>query len=389
MDKKIKLMFCMKNLSYSGGIERVIANRITALLEEDSYEIIIVTTDQKKNEENFYKISNLVKIIHLEINYKDIQSEKFLYRVFKFKKKQKIHSKKMKEVLKEINPDIIMSLGFEDKWILPKIKGESKLILEHHSEKNHLLKLHNTIIYQLKDYYQLWKEKKMIGIYDKFLVLTQEDKKQWGDKRVEVIPNFLTFFPEEKAELENQKVISVGRLSYEKGYDMLIDIWNIVYQKHPKWILEIYGEGNEKVFLEKKIKNLNLENVIKLKGVTKNIKDKYLSSSIYIMSSRFEGFGMVLIEAMSCGLPVISFDCPCGPKDIIENNEDGFICKFNNIEDMAQKLIYLIENKEIRKRMGAKARENSLKFTKEKIIKEWKKIFETLKRKKDNSEGVI
>ena len=151
------------------------------------------------------------------------------------------------------------------------------------------------------------------------------------------------------------------------------------FKKYPDWTLEIYGEGTEREKLEKKINKLGLENSFLLKGVEKNIQNKYLESSIYVMSSRFEGMPMVLLEAMSCGLPVISFDCPCGPRDMIKYNENGFLIEFGNIKEMANKIEELIANEEKRKLFGKNARKSIQKYSKDKIMEEWIKLFENIK----------
>lgn len=192
----------------------------------------------------------------------------------------------------------------------------------------------------------------------------------------------MPFYPEEFSKCENKKIISVGRLDSQKGYDILIDVWNIISKKYPDWVLEIYGDGPEKENLQNKINKLGLEKSFLLKGAVKDIQDKYLESSIYVMSSRYEGMPMVLLETMACGLPVISFDCPCGPKDIIKNNENGFIVKFGNIEQMAEKIEELIIDEEKRKLFGKNARKNIQRYSQDKIMNQWKELFEELVRNK-------
>lgn len=234
-------------------------------------------------------------------------------------------------------------------------------------------------LYFLKSYYMYLKEIFLVNKYDEFIVLTEEDKKQWKNKKVKVIPNFISSFPKEISSCENKKIISVGRLEYQKGYDILIDVWKKIEEKYPDWILEVYGNGPEKEKLQRKINSLGLEKSFLLKGVTKNIKEKYLASSIYVMSSRYEGMPMVLLEAMAHGLPVVSFECPCGPKDLIIDNEAGFLVEFGDKEKMQEKIEELIINKEKRQIFGRNARKNVERFSKEKIMEKWKKLFEKMR----------
>lgn len=270
--------------------------------------------------------------------------------------------------------------GYESSFISKLKENKIKIIGEFHFSKyfRELSLKEITIIDKLKLFRNKLTEKMVVKKCDEFIILTEEDREQWNNPRIKVIPNSLSFYPSEVSKCENKKIISVGRLEYQKGYDILIEIWKKVFEKHRDWILEIYGEGSLRKELEEKIKRLGLKNSLLLKGAVSNIQERYLESSIYVMTSRYEGLGMVLIEAMACGLPLVSFDCPCGPKDVITDKEDGYICKFGNIEEMAKKICDLIENEEKRKKFGKKARENSLRYEESKIMNQWKNLFENL-----------
>ena len=376
----MKLVFCLNSLYHVGGSERVWIARLNYLSENTDYQLYLITTDQDKRK-IFYEVNSKINLIDLDINYYKDKELNFIKRIFQFKKKQKKHLKKLEKTLNEIQPDIVIGHGTEEKWLLPYFKGKYKIILEHHLEKNFLKKSAKNMLYKLKADYFIYKERKLINFYDEFLVLTEQDKEQWNNDKIKVIPNPLPFYPTEVSSLKNKKIISIGRLEYQKGYDILIDVWNIISKKYPDWILEIYGEGTEREKLQNKINKLGLENSFLLKGVEKNIQSKYLESSIYVMSSRFEGMPMVLLEAMSCGLPIVSFDCPCGPKDMIRNNEDGFLVEFGNIEKMAKKIEELIINGEKRKLFGKNAKKNVQIFSQDKVMNQWKELFESMVRR--------
>ncbi len=174
--------------------------------------------------------------------------------------------------------------------------------------------------------------------------------------------------------MDQKKVICVGKISYQKGQDLLVEAWDKVWRKHPDWKLELYGKSNEDYLNTERLKEKNILHF----PPEKNIMEKYLDSSIYVMSSRFEGFGMVLIEAMACGVPCISFDCDYGPSDIIIDNEDGLLVKKESTKDLADKLLLLIENNDLRQDFGKKAKVNVQRFEQSIIAQKWDNLFKRI-----------
>lgn len=163
----------------------------------------------------------------------------------------------------------------------------------------------------------------------------------------------------------------------QKGFDRLIDAWSIVNMQHPDWVLRIYGDGMRQQ-LQQQIDRLGIASSCILEHSTPDIDEKYCESSIFALSSRYEGFGMVIIEAMACGIPPVSFACPCGPRDIIDDGKNGLLVENGNIEMLAGKICYLIENDEIRRKMGQQARIDVERFKIEQIAGQWKELFESL-----------
>ena len=185
----------------------------------------------------------------------------------------------------------------------------------------------------------------------KFVVLTHEDAAFWTElDNVMVIPNPSSFFPEEQSDCVEKQVIAVGRYVSQKGFDRLIDSWQLVANKHPDWKLKIYGDGAMRTQLERQITSLQLQNSCFLESTVSDIDQKMLKSSIYVLSSRFEGLPMTLIEAMACGLPVVAFTCHCGPRDIVSDGVDGYLVQDGNIDDLSEKIDMLITNSEIRQK---------------------------------------
>lgn len=378
----IKILFCINSLKNSGGMERVLVNKANYFAKKKDYEISIVTTNQRKDK-SFYKLEKNIKLYDLNINYDLDINKGFIQRIFPFLKKQKEHKRKLINLLKKENFDIVISLGCEETFFLPKIKDNSKKIREVHFNKDYrkilIESFNKNFLYKLKALIDTKREENLIDNYDEFIVLTEEDKKKWNNPKVKVIPNSLSFYSEIVSSLKNKKIISVGRLDEQKGYDILIKVWQKIHNKIPEWQIEIYGDGDKKVELQNKIKEYKLEKSFILMGKAKNIQSKYLDSSIYVMSSRYEGFGMVLIEAMVCGLPIVSFDCPCGPKDIIRDRENGYICRFNDLDEMAERILDLANSFDKRKKMGEISRKLSLNYDKNKIMEFWDGVYKNLK----------
>ena len=180
--------------------------------------------------------------------------------------------------------------------------------------------------------------------------------------------------------MKTKKILTAGRLSYIKGYDMLIKAMPKVIEKYPEWRLEIIGEGSQQEVLEDIIKEENMRNNIRIKKFVNNLEEVMEEYSFFVMSSRNEGFGLVLAEAQAKGLPTISFDCKTGPNEIINNEKDGLLVESGNIEKLSDAIIKMIEKGEERVEMSKNAVENSKRFSIDKICTEWKQLFENIEK---------
>jgi glycosyltransferase involved in cell wall biosynthesis len=174
----------------------------------------------------------------------------------------------------------------------------------------------------------------------------------------------------------------VGRYNDAKGYDYIIPAWDIVHKIHPDWTLDVYGSGELHDDVVRWIKERHLEDSMILHDPTDQIMEKYLESSICVMSSRYEGFPMVLVESMASGVPCVAFDCPFGPRNIIKDGEDGLLIDYLNTQALAEGICKLIEDKELRSSMGCRARKNILRFSREHVMQQWVTLFESLYTKK-------
>ena len=195
-----------------------------------------------------------------------------------------------------------------------------------------------------------------------------------------VIPNAIPFFCDKKAECINKRILFLSRLSYEKGGDLLLDIAKELKEKIPDWRIDIYGEGSEEKALKQKAKDFNLENFVYFHPTTTEAKEKYLESSIYLMTSRNEGLPMVLLEAQACGLPIVSYDCDTGPRCIIEHKKNGFLIPVGNKEKYIESVLLLANNILLRKNMGeysfTKTKTN--KYSQENVFSMWQELFQKL-----------
>lgn len=373
------IAYCTPSLHIPGGVERVLTTKANYLAEKAGYDVYIILTDGKNNPP-YYPLSPKVQIIQLDINFEELWHLPFWKKVMVYLKKQYIYKRKMRNALFAIQPDITISLLRREINFINSIKDGSKKIGELHVNRKNYRNFEENETNIIKNIFsRIWMYSliKRLKKLDKFIVLSNEDKDNWPElDNVEVISNPLPFHTQRRSNLTGHKVTAIGRYTYQKGFDLLLKAWKIVIEQHPDWELYIYGEGDktkyQKLAVELGLKNFFLENA------TPHIIDKYSESSIFVLSSRFEGFGMVIAEAMSCGVPVISFACPCGPKDIIKNGEDGILVENGNIEQLAEKISFLIEKKDIRKKMGDKARINVKRFDEKNIMRQWICLFENL-----------
>ena len=213
---------------------------------------------------------------------------------------------------------------------------------------------------------------------DVIVTLTEGDKLLWNKaKRIEVIPNFSNIQVAQISSCHSKRVIAVGRLSWEKGYDRLIDIWELVSRKNPDWQLDIFGEGELEKNLNYKIAKKHINNIT-IHPTTKDISYEFSKSSICVMTSYYEGFALVLLEALKHGVPCIAYDCPFGPASIIEDNRCGYLIDNGNINVFAKKLCTLMNDEDARKKFSKESIKRSKDFAIDTIMGKWVSLFESM-----------
>lgn len=373
----MKIVYCINGTYNSGGMEKVLCNKANYFSEQLGYDVTIITTEQK-GRDNFFNFSNKIKFIDLGINYDDDNYKSIFVKLYESNKKRKIHFLKLMEILERIKPDVCISMFDRDFSFLYKIKDGSKKILEFHFCKQMKVIEQKNIVMKAIQYIRIQTWRNIVKKYDKFVVLTEEDKHDWGNlKNITVIPNSISQTNNKQAKLQNKNILSIGRASYQKGFDLLLKAWAQSTKKHQDWTLTIVGGGNKDYMIEL-IKKLRIENNVILKQPITEISNEYLNASIYVMSSRYEGLPMVLIEALSYGLPIVSFACPCGPKDVIGDNISGILVENYKIKELSHAINRVIENKEERLKMGNEAIKKAQCYAEEIIMKKWTELFATL-----------
>lgn len=376
----MKIVYCIAGTCHSGGMERVLTNKANYLVAH-GYEIVIVTTDQQ-GQPPFFALDKRIRCIDLQINYEKNNGKSFLNKILHYPLKQYKHKQRLKKVLKLECPDVTVSMFCNDASFITNIKDGSAKVLEIHFSKFKRLQYGRKGLWKLADLWRSKQDEKTVARFDKFVVLTEEDKGYWGKlHNIIVIPNALTFSTAQQALLENKKVVAIGRYTYQKGFERLIDAWRIIAQQLPDWKLDIVGDGEARELLQQQIYTYGLEKKITLVHPTKDIEKIYLEASLIVLSSRYEGLPMVLLEAQAFGLPIVAFRCKCGPADIIDEGSNGFLVEEGDREGLARQMAKIMTDEPLRKQMGKIAKEKSQRYNEEVIMKQWINLFHSLTMK--------
>lgn len=368
-----KILYNIAGTYRPAGMERVLTNKAN-WFARNGYEVVIVTTDQK-GRKPYFALHPSVRCIDLGIGYEDNNGGSLLNKILHYPVKQLRHRKALKKVLTTERPDITVSMFCNDVSFISGIKDGSKKVLEVHFSRFKRLQYGRKGLWGFVDRWRSDNDVRLARKFDAFVVLTREDAGYWDTDNIHYIPNARTFEKVTPAKLENRKVITIGRYAYQKGYDLLIKVWAEVHRQCPDWVLDIIGDGEDRDKLQEMVRFLGLEGSINLKHSTQDIEKEYLDASIVALSSRYEGLPMILLEAQSFGLPIVSFGCKCGPKDVITDGKDGFIVGEEDIDGMAEKSVTLIRDEGLRKSMGSAALAASERYSEKAVMQQWVTLF--------------
>ncbi len=384
VEKKYKIVYCTPALYMAGGVERVLTLKVNYFAEHFGYDITIILTEGK-DKPLFYPLSNKIKVVNLNIGFEELWTCSFIKKFFVYLKKQRLFKRALTSELMAIRPDITVSLLRREINFITGIKDGSRKFGELHVNRANYRNFEANDSNFVKNLFaKFWMRSLVAKLkkLDKFVVLTEEDKDAWPElhNNICVIPDPLSFFPTQNSQLTEKRVIAVGRYVYQKGFDLLLQAWAKIEKQCSDWELVVFGDGNREPY-EQQLNELGIDRSrCHLNGTIADIQKEYVNSSVFVFSSRFEGFGMVLVEAMACGLPVVSFACPCGPRDIVKHEEDGLLVENGNVEALSDSLIRLMGDEDLRHRMATNGIKNMQRFNIDYIADSWKELFESTVR---------
>lgn len=379
----MKLIYCTHSTYNPGGMERVLLNKVTYLSQLPGWEVAVVTTDQNQRSP-FYPFPEKVRMTDLDINYSEDNEKGAWKKITGYLRKRKEHKRKLTALLLKEKPDIVVSLYPSESSFIPDIKDGSRKVLELHYCKFFRLQYGRKGLLGWIDKLRTRQDEQIVRRFDKFVVLTNEDRGYWGDlPNIEVIPNAAMHVSDAYSDVMNKRVIAVGRLDYQKGFDRLIQAWELVQHtgKFTNWKLDIYGQGEWQEMLQQMIDKAELQNTVFLNRPTKQIGEEYVKSDMLVMSSNYEGFPMVMIEAMACGLPVVSFDYKCGPKDIIQTGINGLLVPNGDIQALADAMMKVMEDEAYRKMLSLNARKVVDTYSEQAVMAQWIRLFTSITAK--------
>ena len=365
----MKILYLTPTVNDEGGVARVLSIKTNYLIEKYKYQIEIITQNQDENP-CFFEFNSAIKLHNIPRSNGKLQNY-ISYR------------KQLNKLIPEIKPDFIVVCDFGYKGFLAPFLIATKIPIffeAHGSLYNESELLNDNFVIRFGQKLKYILRSFCAKKFDAFIVLSKESLQEWNVKNSFVIPNPNWITTQNSASLNSKKVIIVARHSYEKGLDRLFQIWKKVSVSNPDWVLEIYGKKSEVIDLQMLANKLNISSSVSFFEPQKDIVERYLDASIYVMTSRSEGFPMVLIEAMSCGLPVVAFDCPIGPRAIIDSNKNGFLIQDGNLNDFAEKLELLMQNASERTKMGACAKESVSKYNVDVIMGQWNNLFQNYQK---------
>ncbi len=363
----MRILYTCQDISVTGGLERIISEKASAMAIRGNDVWLLVCNPPESSPA--YSLDSRVHLVDLALP----QPHGFIQKLL-FKIRQNI---KIRKAIHKIRPDITIAAPT---WLTLSIIFKPRhLVLESHSSRSNMFsKEHHSLYKRLKVYIA---ERKA----DCVVTLTKGETINWPHaRRIETIPNFITLDPKPINTIRSNRYMAIGRIASEKGFDMLIDAWAIVTKHYPEAIIDIFGEGEQRNVLEEKVIDLSLQNNVFFKGLCTDLKAVYESHAALVVSSHYEGFGLVIAEAMICGTPVIALDCLYGPHELINHNSSGILVPYYNmtreerVRGLADAICRLMDNSEERFRLGETGKTAAIQYLPKFIIPQWENLFHSI-----------
>ena len=379
----MKILYVYPKFTSAAGTERILIDKINYFADKKGYEVLVLTYEQGQHS-FIYPISNNARHIDLGVRYCELYNYGRLSRFFKWKLYDRLLNKRFSKVVHDYHPDIAITTTYFVNLLsaILSCKVPFVRVLESHIDRRYILSNNpinkTNFLHWLRTWFEMRGLLSKSSCFDVLVALNRNDAQDWSRYLKSVIIENLVHLNSmgRLCSHQSKHAIFVGRYTWQKGVDDLLKIWNIVYLKYPDWHLDMYGEGDLSDYLFKEAARLQAN--IHVNPPTSNIFDKYLNSSLLLVTSNYEPFGLVMPEAMSCGLPVIAFDCPSGPANIISDGVDGYLIKNRDIALFADRVCSLIESPALRKKMGQSAIDSSKRFSPENIMPQWESLFQKL-----------
>lgn len=381
-----KIVYCTPALYSAGGTERVVSVKANYFADVLGYDVTVIVTEGK-NGNSFFPLSDKVEVINLGINFEELWNISFVKKVLLYLKKQRKYKKSLTNELLRIRPDITITTLRREINFINEIPDGSIKIGEQHLSRTNYRKIDTRFskFYEIS-FFRWWKDRVVSSLtkLDRLVVLTSDAASEWPElSNITMIADPLPIKVSYNSPLTAKRVITIGRYSYEKGYDLLLRVWSIVEKKCTDWQLDIFAMGDPTPYV-KIMDELSIDKTrCHLNSSVVDVESEYVNSSILVQPSRTEGFGLVLVEAMACGLPVISFDCENGPRSIITDGEDGFLIPPFDVESFANRLFQLMNDDKLRRTVGENGKRKSQLYQIDSVGSQWKQLFDQLMEKNE------
>ena len=393
----MRIVYCIPHLYNSGGMERVLTQKVNWLAAHTDYEITIITTELTPvgQFDVYFELDERVQVKALGIDFNADYHKPLLFKYVGHARRLRAYKRALVEYIQSHAIDLCISLGGKEVAFISSLP--CRTIVEFHFAKDHRQQLldanHTGWFWHVLGRIRTWQLVCDVRSADQIVVLTEKDKQDWqqaGCTNVKCIPNPCAIkYREQSSEyrvvsseygVQSKKtLLAVGRLHEQKGFDMLLEAWNNVQRDNVQctkdWTLRIVGDGPQRAVLEQQIKDLHLTNVV-LAGRVENMVEEYAASSLFVLSSRYEGLPLALIEAMWCAVPCVSFDCPHGPAELLEDDR-GWLVSAMDVAGLAKQIAYAMSHSEEAVERALRAQEYAYeKYSEANIMPQWVRLIQ-------------